>query len=262
MFVEQVTTWFIYAFCLVLGLLLGSFINVVVYRLPLGESLVRPRSHCVSCNRQLGFHENIPLLSWALQKGRCRGCGVHISLRYPITEASVALAFVYSLWLIGLHLILLYVLIGGCTAIAASEIDLQIRRIPNRLIVWTLMVCLALLAMQVVVFGQFELVQRFVVAMLLGGLSLYVIAILSRGGIGMGDVKLVGLLGGIIGLLGFKYLFLMLLSAFALGSIYGVALIVAKRASRKSSVPFGPFIGGGFFLSQLAYHFIPHALLL
>jgi leader peptidase (prepilin peptidase)/N-methyltransferase len=113
---------------------------------------------------------------------------------------------------------------------------------------------------QIVMVERIYPLERFFVSMLAGSAALYVIALISRGGMGMGDVKLVGLLGGITGLLGYRYLFLMLLSAFALGSIYGIALIVTNRASRKSSVPFGPFIGGGYLLSQLAYHFIPHVL--
>ncbi len=252
--------WLAYGFMSILGLLIGSFANVVIYRLPRGESLARPRSHCIACNRQLTFYENVPVLSWAVQKGRCRGCGVQISVRYPITELAVALAFEYSLWLVGLHMLLIYVVVGDIAAIVASEIDLELRRIPNLLIVAALAICLVSLAVQLVVFGESYFVEKFLVGMVAGSLSLYVIALMSRGGMGMGDVKLVGLLGGIVGLLGYRYLFVMLLAAFGLGSAYGIMLIVTKRASRKSSVPFGPFIGGGYLLSQLAYHFIPHVL--
>ncbi len=81
-----------------LGLLIGSFANVAVYRIPRGESLIKPRSHCVSCDRELSAFENVPVISWVLQKGRCRGCGVRISARYPVTELLTAVVFVYSLW--------------------------------------------------------------------------------------------------------------------------------------------------------------------
>ncbi len=242
------------------GLLLGSFANVVVYRLPLGESLVAPRSHCISCNRQLKSYENVPVVSWVLQKGRCRGCGVRISSRYPITELLVALAFSGSLWLVGTHWALIYVLIGDFVAIVASEIDLQVRRIPNILVISGFGLCLFSMVVQFSLGDSKHQLGRFFIAMVASSGALYAIAIISRGGMGMGDVKLVGLLGAIIGLLGYRYVFIMALSAFALGSIVGIVLIVMKKAGRKSAVPFGPFIGAGYLVSQLSYHFTPHLL--
>lgn len=241
-----------------IGLLLGSFANVVVYRLPRGESVVRPRSHCLNCFRELSAFENIPLLSWIVQKGRCRGCGTRISARYPATELLVAGAFSYSFWMVGVHWSLFYVLIGDLVAIVASEIDLGVHRIPNILLIWGLAVCLALIAMQVFIGHKDHGIGKFFIAMVVSSGALYIIALISGGGMGMGDVKLVGLLGAISGLLGYGSVFMMLLSAFAIGSIFGIALILLKKAHRKSTVPFGPFIGAGFLVSQASYHFAPH----
>ncbi len=241
-----------------LGLLMGSFANVVVYRVPRGESLIKPRSHCISCDRELSVFENVPVLSWVLQKGRCRGCGVGISARYPITELLAAVSFAYSLWLVGVHWTLAYVLIGDFVAIVASEIDLEVRRIPNLLVLSGLGLCLVTMVAQVLLSHPNHQLEGFFIALIASSGALYTIALISRGGMGMGDVKLVGLLGAIAGLFGYPSVFILLLSAFGIGSIFGIALIVMKKAGRKSAVPFGPFIGAGYFVSQLVYHFTPH----
>ncbi len=239
---------------------MGSFANVVVYRLPLGESLVRPRSHCITCYRELGAFENVPVISWVVQKGRCRGCGTKISARYPITELLVALTFCCSLWLVGVHWSLVYVLIGDFVAIVASEIDLNVRRIPNLLVIWGFGLCLMSMVLQISLGDSNNQLGKFFIAMVASSGALYVVALLSRGGMGMGDVKLVGLLGAISGFLGYRDVFIMVLSAFALGSIFGIALIVMRKASRKAAVPFGPFIGAGYLVGQLFFHFTPHLL--
>ena len=241
-----------------LGLLLGSFANVVVYRLPRGESVVRPRSHCVNCSRELSAIENIPILSWVVQKGRCKGCGTKISVRYPATELLVASAFAYSCWMIGVHWALLYVIVGDFVAVVSSEIDFSVRRIPNSLLIWGFVTCLAAFFLTVLIGHGGYGIEKFLIAMAVSSGAMYLIAVVSGGGMGMGDVKLVGLLGAISGLLGYESVFTMLLSAFAIGSVFGVSLILLKRADRKSAVPFGPFIGAGFIIGQASYHFAPH----
>lgn len=240
------------------GLLMGSFANVVIYRLPRGESIVHPRSRCISCQKELGWLENVPILSWLIQKGRCRGCGVRISVRYPLVEFVVAVVFGYSLWLIGRGWGLPYVLVGDFIAVVGAAIDLEIRRIPNPILIAGFVSVLILLACEVVVNRRFDFVDRSLISLLACSGVFYLIAVLSRGGMGMGDVKFVGLLGAIVGIMGFKYVFVMVLSSFALGSIFGIALIAMKKAGRKSAVPFGPFIGAGYLVSQLSYHFTPH----
>ncbi len=241
-----------------LGLLLGSFANVVVYRLPRGESVVRPRSHCVNCSRELSAIENIPILSWVVQKGRCKGCGTRISARYPATELLVAGAFGYSFWMTGVHWALLYVIVGDFVAVVSSEIDFSVRRIPNPLLIWGFAMCLLAFVLQALIEHSEYGIKKFLIAMVVSSGAIYVIALLSGGGMGMGDVKLIGLLGAISGLLGYGSVFTMLLSAFAIGSIFGILLILLKRADRKSAVPFGPFIGAGFLAGQASYHFAPH----
>ena len=243
-----------------IGLLIGSFANVAVYRIPRGESLIKPRSHCVSCDRELSAFENVPVISWVLQKGKCRGCGVRISAGYPVTELLTAVVFVYSLWLVGVHWALAYVLIGDFVAIVASEIDLEVRRIPNLLVISGFGLCLVAMVVQFLSGDSSGQLDRFFIALIASSGALYAIALISRGGMGMGDVKLVGLLGAIAGLLGYPYVFILILGAFAFGSIFGIALIALKRADRKSAVPFGPFIGAGYIVSQLTYHFTPHLL--
>jgi leader peptidase (prepilin peptidase)/N-methyltransferase len=126
--------YFFYAVALVLGLAVGSFLNVVIYRLPRRESLVRPGSHCPECGHAIRFYDNVPILSWLTLRGRCRDCGAGISVRYPVVEAITGVAFVLALWRFGLEwpLLVSWAFIAAMVAVAFIDYDHMI--IPNRIV--------------------------------------------------------------------------------------------------------------------------------
>jgi leader peptidase (prepilin peptidase)/N-methyltransferase len=228
------------------GLLIGSFLNVVAYRLPRGESLAHPGSHCPSCDAPVSPRDNIPVLSWLLLRGRCRGCSEPIARRYPIVEALTAVLFVAvavvraddaALLVLGLVLVAFLVPI--------AIIDLDHRIIPNRL---TAPAALLAVALGTALDPGGE-VERLVAGAVAGGVLLLP-SLLHPSGMGMGDAKLVGVLGLYLGR-GVGPAFLV---AFAVGTAVGVAIMLRKgmTAGRKTAVPFGPFLAFGGLVGLLA----------
>ncbi|NRA04254.1 MAG: prepilin peptidase [Myxococcales bacterium] len=220
-----------------LGAIVGSFLNVVVWRLPRNESVVRPGSHCPSCGNPIPLRWNIPLLSWLLLRGRCRNCEAAISVRYPLVELATALLFVALLLQLGPGLRLLAGWMVGSILIAAAYIDGQHKIIPNELTLPAIPVGLAL--------AWFApppgLLEAAAGALLVGGL-LWGIAtgyerLTGRIGLGMGDVKLMIMLGCFLGLEP-------TLAVLVMGSLLGIAqagLVVAFRGGgRLTTIPFGP----------------------
>lgn len=220
-----------------LGAAVGSFLNVVVHRLPRGESVVRPRSRCPSCETPIAPLDNVPVVSYLLLGGRCRSCGAAISLRYPLVELTTAVLFSglvaarwpdprLALWLPFAALL-----------VAAAAIDLEHRIIPNKL----------LLAGTAYAVAAAPIVARtHLVELLLAGAGSFVafllIALAYPAGIGMGDVKLAGVMGLYLGIGVIPALFV----AFLAGALVGVALIAREgRGARKRGVPFGPFLALG-----------------
>jgi leader peptidase (prepilin peptidase) / N-methyltransferase len=228
------------------GLLIGSFLNVVAYRLPRGESLARPGSRCPSCATPVSPRDNIPVLSWLLLRGRCRGCSEPIARRYPIVEsltaalfAAVAVVHADDIAMLVLGLVLVAFLVP------IAIIDLDHRIIPNRLT--------APAAVLAVVLGTAldpgGEVERVIAGVVAGG-ALLLPSLLHPSGMGMGDAKLVGVLGLYLGR-GVAPAFLV---AFAAGTAVGVAIMLRKgmTAGRKTAVPFGPFLAFGGLVGLLA----------
>jgi leader peptidase (prepilin peptidase) / N-methyltransferase len=226
------------AFAAVAGLLVGSFLNVVAYRLPLRESLVSPRSRCPQCGSPVRPYDNVPVLSWLVLRGRCRDCSAGISPQYPLVElvtgvlyALVALAADDALD-VALGLILVTALVP------ITLIDLEHRLIPNR--ITGPAAAAALVA--IVALGSGFLVEALVAAAAGGGFFLLA-AIASPKGMGLGDVKFVAVLGLFLG----RALAPAILVALVLGVAVGVVIIARKgtTAGRKTAVPFGPFLAIG-----------------
>lgn len=224
------------------GLLLGSFLNVCIYRIPRGESIVFPPSHCPQCQHRLGPLELIPLLSFLWQRGRCRHCSAPISWRYPLVEllAAVLLSIVYLRF--GWSPELVYY--SGLTALllVISFIDLDTMVIPTQLV-----------GVGVVWASAYNIYTRqplldWLLAGALGYGLFYLIYILSRGGMGGGDVRLAGLLGLVLGL---KQLACALLIAFVAGAIVSLLLLASGRANRKTAIPFGPFLAIGCYVAAM-----------
>jgi len=228
-----------------LGLLVGSFLNVVVYRLPRGLSVAGPRSACPACDRPVRFYDNVPVLSWLLLRGRCRDCSAPIAWRYPAVEASTGVLFGLIGWRFGLSPLVAALLFVAATGVALALIDLDHQRLPFRITVPATVVTVLLLGVDAVAGGP----APIVVAVASAGVWLAVyggvwLATAGRG-MGLGDVVLAPLLGLVLGWLGWGSSLVGLAGGFVLGAVVGVALIAAGRAGRRSRVPHGPFMLAG-----------------
>jgi leader peptidase (prepilin peptidase)/N-methyltransferase len=221
------------------GLLIGSFLNVVAWRLPRGESLIKPRSKCPGCATQLKAYDNIPVFSWLVLRGRCRGCGEKISARYPVVEAVTAALYVLVValkWGDVLQMTLGLVLVTFLVPIAVIDLDLKI--IPNKLTAPAAVLAVALGA----VLEPSYLPEQLAAGA--GGLIFFLLpTLIHKKGMGMGDVKLVAVLGLYLGRAVAPAIFIALI----LGVVVGAAIIAAKGISdgRRTKVPFGPFLAIG-----------------
>jgi leader peptidase (prepilin peptidase)/N-methyltransferase len=220
----------------ILGLAFGSFLNVVAYRLPRGESLSRPRSRCPSCGTPVRARDNVPVLSWLALRGRCRGCRAAISWRYPLVEALTAAlcaAVVLVLGpdgdaLLGLAFVLLLV--------PVAFIDLDHRIIPNKLTALGAATALVLVAL----LRPGDLPEHLLAAAGAGGFLLAA-ALAKPGGMGMGDVKLAAVMGLFLG----RAVAPALLVALVAGSLAGIALMARRGSGRGTTIPFGPWLALG-----------------
>ena len=233
----------------VLGLAVGSFLNVVIHRVPRGESLLRPASHCPRCQRAVRPWENVPVLSWLALRGKCASCAGRISVRYPLVEAATAALFVAITLRFGLSPELPAYLYLGAVSLALALIDLDVRRLPNSIVLPSYVVGAGLLALPAATGPDWPAAGRALLAMAVLFLVFFAIAYLYRGGMGLGDVKLAGVLGLYLGWLGWSSVVVGAFGGFLLGGLVGIALMVARRASRRTPVPFGPFMLAGALLA-------------
>jgi leader peptidase (prepilin peptidase)/N-methyltransferase len=221
------------------GLLLGSFVTVLAHRLPRHEPFVAGRSRCPDCGAQIAAYDNVPLLSWLWLRGRCRACGGRISARYPLAELSVGLLYLGTVLALGtddagqlaMGLVLCTVLV------AVSLTDFELRIIPNALVLGGGIAGLVLLAV-----ADPTAVPAHLLAAALSGGVLFVIALAYPRGMGMGDVKLVAMMGLYLG----RAVAPALVVAFAAGAVVGLVMIARQGAdARKNAIPFGPFLALG-----------------
>jgi len=240
------------AVCGVLGLAVGSFLNVVIHRVPLKQSVVRPRSHCPRCGTQLAERDNIPLVSWVLLRGRCRTCGAPISVRYPLVELATAGLFVAAALRFGADWALPAFLVLFASLLAISAIDLEHYIIPNRVVYPTLAIALPLLAAAAAIDGRWRPLEHAAIGALVAWGLLLVIHVVSPRGMGFGDVRLAFVLGLFLGWLGLDHVFLGLFLGFLFGAVVGLALIVARRKGRREHIPFGPFLAAGAVVAVVA----------
>nr|WP_229828546.1 A24 family peptidase [Flavimobilis marinus] len=229
----------------VFGLAVGSFLNVVISRVPRGESVVRPASRCPGCGSPIRAWQNIPVVSWLLLRGRCRSCREPISVQYPLVELVTAVLFVLVVvrldWTWSVPVYLYLTAIG----VALLVIDLQTHRLPNAIVLPSYPVVAVLIGLAG--WGEGDgtaLIRALVGAAVLFG-AYFAMALAYPGGMGFGDVKLAGLLGAGLGYLGWGELAVGGFSAFLLGGIFSIGLLLLKRAGRKSGIPFGPWMIAG-----------------
>jgi len=228
-------------FAAAFGAIVGSFLNVCVYRLPLRLSIVWPASACPKCRRELSWYENVPVLSYAVLHGRCRTCRERIGIRYPIIEAITALMFAAAWWYYGPWLLLASRLVFGCALVVLFAIDLEHHLLPNAITLPGIAVGLA--------FSLFVEPGWWMalLGVVLGGGALYATAevyyrVRHEEGLGMGDVKMLAMVGAF---LGWKLTLMTLMLASVAGSIIGLALIAAGRGTMKYALPFGTFLALG-----------------
>jgi leader peptidase (prepilin peptidase)/N-methyltransferase len=235
----------------VLGLLVGSFLNVVIHRVPRGESVVRPSSRCPDCGREIRARHNVPVFGWLVLRGRCAGCGRRISVRYPLVELGTAVLFA----LLALRLDppdLPAYLYFGAIGIALALIDLDCRRLPNAIVLPSYPVLAVLLTASAWWRDDWWSLARAGV----GGAALFafylLLALAYPAGMGFGDVRLAGVLGGVLGYLSWTALLLGAFGGFLLGAVAGVVVLAAGKGGRKTALPFGPFMIAGALVAIFA----------
>ena len=228
----------------VLGAVTGSFLNVVVHRMPQGQSLSRPRSKCPECDQPIKPWDNVPIVSWLLLRGRCRNCATSISARYPLVELATAVLFVTVALVNGFDEALLWELPFVAALVAVAAIDLEHRIIPNKIVVPLAVYGLAISA----VLRPDELPELAIAGA--GAFAFLLVAALAYpAGMGMGDVKLAGVMGIFLGLSVVPALFV----AFLSGTVVGLGIMAREgRGARKKGVPFGPFLALGGIVAVLA----------
>jgi leader peptidase (prepilin peptidase)/N-methyltransferase len=242
----------------VFGLVIGSFLNVVIWRVPRGESVVRPASHCPNCDREIRGRDNIPVLSWLVLRGKCRDCGSPISARYPAVEALTAAIFVLLALRFGWDLQLIAFCYLAAIGIALSAIDFDTRRLPDVIVLPSYGVGLVLLLLPAVFDHKWHnLITGVLGAVALFGFYFVTWFIFPRG-MGFGDVKLAGVLGLYLGWLGWGTLIVGAFLGFLVGALAGVLLIALSRAGRRSAIPFGPAMFVGTLLGVLLGHSLSH----
>jgi leader peptidase (prepilin peptidase)/N-methyltransferase len=230
------------------GLVVGSFLNVCIYRLPLKESIVWPASRCTACQRPLDWFENIPVFAWVALGGRCRTCRTSISAMYPIVELVTGALFVGGYLLYGVTPLAFVRIAFGCAMIVLFVIDLQHRILPNVITVTGVPIGLAL---------SFFLPpgwQESLIGLLLGGGVLYVIGeayyrLRGIDGLGMGDVKMLAMIGAF---LGWRLTLVTLIFASFTGAMAGMAMIASGRGGMKAALPFGTFLAVGAVVAAVA----------
>lgn len=244
----------------ILGLVIGSFLNVVIARVPAGVALTR-ESRCPRCDAAIRPWQNVPLLSWMALRGRCAGCGEPISARYPLVELATALLFAATGWWVlasepasvatGIVLFLAYAWFAGIS-IALTLIDLDTRRLPNVIVVPSIIVIALLLTAAAVLSGDYAALIRAA----MGGASLFafyfILAFVRPGAMGGGDVKLAAVIGLVLTWIGWGALIVGAFAAFILGGILGLALMASRRATRRSAIPFGPWMIAGAWVGIFA----------
>jgi leader peptidase (prepilin peptidase)/N-methyltransferase len=234
-----------YVMAVAFGLLIGSFLNVCIYRIPRNLSIVFPSSRCPHCNNAIRPWDNIPVISYLFLGGRCRNCKAKISLRYPLVEALNAFLYGAVVWRYGIGWSSV-VYAGICSSLVAiTFIDLEFQIIPDRITLAGIPIGL--------VAGFFLLPDPFMradllgyksslIGMIAGGGLFYLVAVLSRGGMGGGDIKMMAMVGAVMG---WKSVLLTTFLGSLTGSLIGVFLMVFKGRGRKTKIPFGPFLAFG-----------------
>lgn len=243
------------AFSFLLGLVVGSFCNVCIYRIPEGESIVIPGSRCPNCRTAIKAYDNIPVLSFLVLKGQCRSCGHRISWQYPVVELVTGSLFVLTIFRFGLtwHTGVLWAFVGALVIV--TFIDLEHQIVPDVITLPGIAIGLAwsVLTALLSIGGHRPVVSFFpptpldaLLGTVVGGGILYLVAVLSRGGMGGGDIKLTAMIGAF---LGWREVLLTIFLGTLMGSVIALLLLASGKKGRKDPMPFGPFLALGAVLA-------------
>ena len=248
-----------------LGLAVGSFLNVVIYRVPAGKSIVAPPSACPHCGHGIRWYDNLPVVSWIVLRARCRNCSAPISARYPAVELGTAVVFVLvglrflpaveasstAVALVAALLALVAFLYLAAVSIALAVIDLDTHRLPNVLTYPSFLVMAVLLSVSSLLTGDTDALVRAAIGAAALFVAYLLMAIAYPGGMGFGDVKLAAVLGLSLAWLGWGELIVGSFAAFVLGGVFSIGLLLLRRVGRKSGIPFGPWMLVGAFVGVL-----------
>jgi len=248
--VDMSSTLWLYLVVLVIGLVVGSFLNVCIVRLPNGRSIVRPGSHCVGCQQPIAWYDNVPLISFVLLRGRCRHCQARISPRYPLIELLNGIGYLAILAKFGMTLPTIVYAAFFSSLVVVTWIDLDHLIIPDVISLPGIVVGF-LCAATILPVGWLN----SVIGIVLGGGILWMLAALSphifgKEGLGGGDIKFLAMVGAF---LGWQPVLLTLFLASVTGSIIGVLLLLLKVMERGHYIPFGPFLATGALVSLFFY---------
>jgi len=233
---------------IIIGIIIGSFLNVCISRIPKKESIVFPSSHCCNCGTVLKPFDLIPILSYLFFRGRCRYCNMNISIQYPIIEALTGLIFLLTLNRFELTLNFIFYSILFCTLIVISGIDYYMQIILDKFVIFIFILGFIFKITNYLNYGKSIDIISTLTGLIIGGGFLLLIAIVSKGGVGGGDIKLMAALGF---WLGWEYTILSLLLSFIIGGVLSLGLLVLKVKSKKDVIPFGPFLALGFTITVL-----------
>lgn len=231
----------VYLVVFVFGSVVGSFLNVCIFRIPRGESLILPPSRCPNCNKRIEIYDNIPILSYILLKGKCSSCNSKIPIRYPIVEVLNGLFYTLLFFSFGWGFQFLVYSAFLSVLIIITFIDIDHQIIPDRITLPGIFLGI-LLASTLLPLG----IKNSLSGVFLGGGLFYLTAVLSRGGMGGGDIKLIAMIGAFIG---WKGVIITIFLAALSGSLVGIFLMVFMGKGRKHKISFGPFLASGAILS-------------
>lgn len=232
-------------FAFVFGMLVGSFLNVCICRMPLDESIVSPPSHCPHCSYKICWYDNIPLLSYLLLRGKCRGCGAHISLQYPLVELLNGVLALFLFLRFGPTLAFAALFLFCSALVVITFIDIEHQIIPDEISLSGIVLGFALSF-----FLKGHSWQNSLFGILLGGGSLLLVAyvyqlVTGKEGMGGGDIKLLAMMGAF---LGWKSVPFIIFASSLFGSLVGVSIMLLQKKNSKLAIPFGPYLAFGAVL--------------
>jgi leader peptidase (prepilin peptidase) / N-methyltransferase len=229
----------------VVGLAFGSFATVVAWRVPRGESIVKPGSHCPRCGAPIHAYDNVPIVSYLVLRGHCRSCRASFGYRYPLVEVAVAGLFVAVVLRVGERWADPAYCLLALALVILTDIDLEHRRLPVVVVYPAVAGGAVLLVIAAAGLHDWGAVARAAIGGAAATVGFALIFFLARGGMGFGDVRLAGLCGMFLAFLGWRYFAVGFFASAVIGGVVGIALLLTRRAGRKTQIPYGPFLAAG-----------------